>query len=454
MKKISWESVKCAFWSLWLIAMLFLPYGHIANEAIGNAWVISKNAFAPRHFCVIWGLMVLITLINVFSPIFNQWKDGENQERYISRSKKWFVWTMFFMILIFALMCQVNTVYYVSMSILYLIVFFSAPVFLLLCIKFDPVLFKKLPVKEKQKIDEIQFSKTGFKALKILFILLLIILLPIYVVSYYPIFPNSYIYFSGDYATVYGSYFGVSYSDKLINQDDVYNGGMAIGLDGLIRLQFGEFSFDAYGFNDFNMYGTTSLELDKNHTYTYYSDNYEYMKALIEELKKERDELLYGSGENYDDLEDLKEGFEKLEELSNRIENLQNILNTMNYQYMKVTYHVQEMRYMDVKILDEVIYDTQRNNSKEDTVKWGVKKNWLYYPIAKENIILSEDEFEKGTDFNKTKIGVKIFYNDGSMKLTYITPNNANELNNAEEGNYKIYWTDSWGSYEKEIKII
>ena len=99
-----------------------------------------------------------------------------------------------------------------------------------------------------------------------------------------------------------------------------------------------------------------------------------------------------------------------------------------------------------------MVYDTQYSVSGRTETKWNNKQNKrLFYG---QGIELSQTEFTADTDFSTVKIGATINYYDGSIKKSYITPSNCQELNEASKGKHTIKWSDDWGSYEYTINII
>ena len=460
MKKV-WNIISSQFVLAWCLLVLFLPYGKIGQEIIwGPAAKRLLNSFGSVMSSgqrIFYAIIILATLIINMIHTYRKKKYLYDEiSCFNKKARRNIVFNIISTIAMLLIVFSVNKFYNIKGFWIYLIII-SLPIFSFIALKIDPIYYKKSneDIFSQVADDPTDIDKKRLKKGKRIFIVAMaLILTPIYFIKSLPIMPNSYIYFSEEYATAYGAYFGINNSDKLLNNSDVYNGGAAIGLDELLGLTLGDFSIEAYGFNDWHMYGSTSLELGKSHTYVYYSDNIKYYNQLLEKIDKEIEEILYGNADDYDTKEEFEQGIKKIENLNDRKIQIEENKNKLRYEYIKVTYHVQKMEYVDVKVLDEVIYDTNCQNGNKDVIKWGKQKNWFIYPVARENIFLSQNEFVKGTDFTNEKIGVKIFYNDGSMKLTYIIPDNAKELNNLGKGKHKIKWSDEWGSYEKEIKII
>lgn len=73
--------------------------------------------------------------------------------------------------------------------------------------------------------------------------------------------------------------------------------------------------------------------------------------------------------------------------------------------------------------------------------------------MCKEEIRLNKNVFDVETDFSSTEIIATVIYADGSFKISLITPDNFEELNNAPRGTHTIKWSDSWGEYSTQITI-
>ena len=69
--------------------------------------------------------------------------------------------------------------------------------------------------------------------------------------------------------------------------------------------------------------------------------------------------------------------------------------------------------------------------------------------------VLDVQEDKNGIIHHFSKIGIQAFvkYNDGSVRISYITPTNAEALKSAKPGVHTLEWSDDWGDYSYDIVI-
>lgn len=208
-----------------------------------------------------------------------------------------------------------------------------------------------------------------------------------------------------------------------------------------------------------NFYNGESITFAKQSgTYilTYYSDNYYFYNDLIKETTDKIGSLMPdGEGEKA-----FEEYTKKLKQLNDSLNLLREKIYQLNYASMSIKYTLSSTTTQiqnqwggwETKHsydIVEIIYDTNVNADYE-TTKWDVESN--KYLFSKKKIELEKYEFSSSTDFTTEKLGVKIFYPDGSMKMYYTTAENAEELNEAT-GKATFKWSDSWGSYQATVNI-
>ncbi len=184
-----------------------------------------------------------------------------------------------------------------------------------------------------------------------------------------------------------------------------------------------------------------SHNISGEHTLICYSNNYCYYMARLEALEKE----ITSSWS-------LEEIHQK-EELKTR---LNDNLKKLEYGYMYLDYTIINIKvpntngYTRTTKVNEIIYDASRGSDPQK--KWGSDKSLRNFAF-KEKIDLQKKSFEEGTNFSNINLGVKIYYNDGSMHLYYVNPSNAAQLNEAGKGTHSFEWSDEWGSYSIDITI-
>ncbi len=179
---------------------------------------------------------------------------------------------------------------------------------------------------------------------------------------------------------------------------------------------------------------------EENHFY-FYTNNYHYYQARINAIEEE---ILT----SYD--------FAEIAEKANILQELQNNFSELVYGRVYVDFSIISKKheiyngYISSYRVNELTYDAMFG--KDNPKKWNSDKEALNFAFE-EKIELETDTFEKGTDFNSIKVGVKVFYNDGSMKIYYVTPSNATELSSASVGTHNFDWFDEWGDYSVKIVI-
>lgn len=176
-------------------------------------------------------------------------------------------------------------------------------------------------------------------------------------------------------------------------------------------------------------------------SFTFYGESYRYNKLKIEELTKQRNDLM-----PEDDSESaLKKYVKKVEKMSKAIETLK------DKRYYPYEY---------VNFVDGYMVDLQYNATGKSGIKWGAERDNSLSILFQEKISLTDryckysksmDKFPVGTNFLEELIVARVQYNDGSVRISKITPTNIEELNNATAGKYLLKWADSWGEYETSI---
>ncbi|MBQ7227418.1 MAG: hypothetical protein IJX05_03370 [Clostridia bacterium] len=193
-----------------------------------------------------------------------------------------------------------------------------------------------------------------------------------------------------------------------------------------------------------------------NHTVYFHSKGYEYWSTKKQELKKEVQEL---SPDSIDE-EEITEYLQKISNLNNEISKIESNLQSLKNEFVKITtkrwkksihngdiyFGSTTTQYRNDVI--EIIYDACPTNK----TKWNNTENSSF--LSSQSISLTHTEFQMDTNFASEEIGATIMYYDGSVKKAYINPSNIEELNSASKGTCLLKWSDSWGNYEYEIKII
>ncbi len=185
----------------------------------------------------------------------------------------------------------------------------------------------------------------------------------------------------------------------------------------------------------------------------YHGSNYIYYSNKIEDLQKQ---LL--------ETKSIGSDTSKIQQLSEEINHLITVRENLVYPYIYIKYSfwnedipttapsgVQTTSNTSVFKIEEIIYDTRVNDG--ESIKWGKSSPLLENIGIEEKLELEKNTFSQGTNFYNIKLGVKIFYDDGSMRLYYVNPENAEELTNASAGSYAFKWSDEWGSYSAPITI-
>ncbi len=189
---------------------------------------------------------------------------------------------------------------------------------------------------------------------------------------------------------------------------------------------------------------TNEFYIQKENALYFYTNNYHYYKARIEAIEAEIIEAW--------DLAGLAEKVKVRDQLEKNFSEMVYGCAYVNFTHTTTTHYHDAFTTSATSTdkVNELTYNATTGDNGEK--KWGAKKDLLNY-FFEEKIEMQTYKFEKGTDFSSQKIGVKIFYNDGSMKLCYVTPSNAEALSNADCGRHTFEWSDSWGDYSVEITI-
>ena len=179
-----------------------------------------------------------------------------------------------------------------------------------------------------------------------------------------------------------------------------------------------------------------------------YSCNYHFYSDFIEDTEKKIMELYpEGSFENA-----LDEYNKTVQALMEDIETAKKMQSRLTYKYEELYRYDCTYEYGSFQFNLSSFIDTTHNAGKETQEKWGMEKD-MWHVFCKESIVLSSTKFYTSTNFNKEKIVAYVTYHDGSSRYSIITPENAEELNQASAGIYKLKWSDEWGSYEVDIQI-
>jgi hypothetical protein len=195
-------------------------------------------------------------------------------------------------------------------------------------------------------------------------------------------------------------------------------------------------------------------------TVTFYSDMYYYWTKK----KADIDEEMLNLEPDGNSEDSFKKYVNQMNELNKKSKALESAIYSLSYKTVTITTNCwkETTTSIDKTFLfetqtttfhsqvTEIIYDANHNDT--DTVKWNNTKNKKF--LGKQSITLSQTEFDYGTDFSTAEISAEIEYYDGSVKKCYITPDNMDELSRAGKGYNTIKWSDSWGSYEYNIKIV
>ena len=160
----------------------------------------------------------------------------------------------------------------------------------------------------------------------------------------------------------------------------------------------------------------------------YKSSEYEYAYYGSNVLKKMK--ALDKLNEQMDKIED----FDDLEKFADKEEKLKAEIEAMEYKRISVSFS-------DGKVTS-VKYDTHAKQNKQTQVKWNENSS------KKQKIEFVSDEISYGLTPQETDLYAKIFYNDGSYKLSQIY---VTEFTADEDANWIVSWSDEWGKYKGTV---
>ena len=175
--------------------------------------------------------------------------------------------------------------------------------------------------------------------------------------------------------------------------------------------------------------------------------NYYYYMILLNDVEEDLLKLCSEEILESDNLEEIEERlgkkFKEFEMLYKKKQMLENQLDI-------IPCTVESYRRNDEGIVTEYVFNTNRIDKTEH--QYG-EAPLTVLNLGKESISIDQEVFTKGTDFSEIKIKATVIYSDGSFKISLITPENYEELNNAGVGKHRVEWHDDWGSYSAIITI-
>ena len=422
-----------------LIAAAF-PFGKmggVATESVYNIIISSVKGFKAYEYlhCAFGCAVALLLFVFVHITFFNNYK----RHFKIVGTLLGTIASIVFGILFFIVANYVSKIYGLTSDTftVMIVIFVVADVLL----NFAGYFVYRRQMKPKEKTEEQETAKSRSSAKKLFlrediedFITSIFITL-LAALSCFVGVPNNF----NKYATYKDTGYSIVIQCEL---DERFT-----GIDGI------DDSFRNNIINNFQE-GSTHVLNYKGITYLYWQDK--FVNAIEEKEKEIRELMPESSSES-----DWKKYAEKIKRLSEEVDSLKLEYNKFEqdfrYDNVKVTVvsvaeRPKPSQYDKTARIVEMVYDTQYSVSGRTETKWNNKQNKrLFYG---QGIELSQTEFTADTDFSTVKIGATINYYDGSIKKSYITPSNCQELNEASKGKHTIKWSDDWGSYEYTINII